>query len=196
MLTIRRLRWDRASLAQVAGHRVTPDEVEEVCHADPLALQSGRDRLVLIGQTSGGRDLTVLLSPLTPDVCEVVTARPATRRERRLDATTLDGQHVVGDGALATRPSRVPDFAGRAEEAVWWDAHDAADYLMELRPVAVRFARQLSPGLTIHLSPDDLTALRSRAAAEGRTATSLVRDWIQERLDRLKEAEPPHKRRS
>lgn len=195
MFTIRRLRWDRASLTQVAGHRVTPDEVEEVCHAAPLALQSGLDRLVLVGKTAGIRDLAVILAPQTPDVCEVVTARPATRRERGLDAGLPAGRRSASGDPKPEQPSRIPHFAGRAEEAAWWDSHDAADYLAELRPVSVRFARQLSPGLTIHLSPDDLTALRSRADAEGRPATNLARDWIQERLDRLREAEPPRKRR-
>ena len=193
MITIRRLRWDQAGLAQVAGHRVTPNEVEEVCHVAPLALQSGAahpDRQDGRHPRPGGH-----LAPQTPDVCKIVTARPATPRERGLDADLPAGRRTASGDPRSQRPSRIPNFAGRAEQAAWWDTHDAADYLAELRPVSVRFARQLLPGLTIHLSPDDLTALRSRADAEGRLATNVARDWIQERLDRLRETEPPRKRR-
>ena len=49
-----------------------------------------------------------------------------------------------------TRPSksRIPEFANREEEAAFWDSHDITDYLGELQPVEVRFARNLSQDIT------------------------------------------------
>lgn len=53
-------------------------------------------------------------------------------------------------------PSRIPAFSSREEEAAWWDTHDITDYLDELKPVNVRFAKNLSEGRTVHPDPDTL----------------------------------------
>ena len=33
------------------------------------------------------------------------------------------------------KKSRIPDFKSRQEMAEWWDTHEVADYLDELKPV-------------------------------------------------------------
>jgi uncharacterized protein len=83
MLHIRRLIWDPGNIAHVARHDVTVDEVEEVCHGDPVALRSYLARIVLIGPTQARRMLAVVLEPEGEDVYYPVTARPASRKERR-----------------------------------------------------------------------------------------------------------------
>jgi hypothetical protein len=41
-----------------------------------------------------------------------------------------------------SRPSRrIPDFNSRDVEAEWWDTHSITDYVDELEPVHVRFAK-------------------------------------------------------
>ncbi len=42
------------------------------------------------------------------------------------------------------RPSRIPEFATKEEEARFWDIHSFVDYLDELEPVDIRFAKNLS----------------------------------------------------
>ena len=76
----------------------------------------------------------------------------------------------------------VPEFASREEEATFWDTHDLADYWDELKPVKVRFAKNLSEGLHIRLDPETMTALRSEAQQVGIGPTTLARMWIRERL--------------
>lgn len=83
MLFVRRLSWDASNEAHIARHRVTPEEVEEVCHGDPLVRQGYKGRLVLIGPTGSRRMLAVVLEPEGRGVYYPVTARPATRKERR-----------------------------------------------------------------------------------------------------------------
>lgn len=39
---------------------------------------------------------------------------------------------------------RIPEFATREEETVFWDTHDISDYWDELQPIAVSFASNLS----------------------------------------------------
>jgi len=81
------------------------------------------------------------------------------------------------------RPSsRIPEFASREEEAQWWDTHDVTDYLDELKPARVRFAKKLSEGITIRLEEQTLEQLRRQAHEKGIGPTTLVRMWILERL--------------
>jgi hypothetical protein len=78
--------------------------------------------------------------------------------------------------------SRIPRFRTREEEAAWWDSHDITEYLDELRPVKVRFARNLSESITIRFDPETLARLRAEARKKGLGPTTLARMWILERL--------------
>jgi uncharacterized DUF497 family protein len=70
-------------VAHIARHGVIPDEVEEVCHGQHVDLQSYQGRIILIGPTQAGRVLAVVLDPQAGDVYYPITARPASRKERR-----------------------------------------------------------------------------------------------------------------
>lgn len=85
MLTVNRLVWDSWNVTHIARHAVTPEEVEEVCHGDHVLGQAYGGRLMLIGSTTGGRILAVILNPQAePAVYYPITARDADRKERRL----------------------------------------------------------------------------------------------------------------
>ena len=83
--------------------------------------------------------------------------------------------------------SRIPEFASRAEEAAFWDTHSLADYWDEFKPVRVRFAKNLSEGITIRLDPETLRKVRSLAREKGLGPTTLIRMWV---LEHLKEVHP------
>lgn len=84
MLFVRRLIWDTWNIAHIARHDVIPEEVEEVCHGQPMTSQTYKGRLRVVGPTRNGRMLTVILAPTEqPGVYYPVTARPADRKERR-----------------------------------------------------------------------------------------------------------------
>jgi predicted DNA binding CopG/RHH family protein len=76
----------------------------------------------------------------------------------------------------------IPAFRSIEEEAHFWDTHSLADYWDEFKPARVRFAKNLSKGLTIRLDPQTLQALRERAKEKGIGPTTLARMWILERL--------------
>ncbi|TAK26294.1 MAG: hypothetical protein EPO26_00325 [Chloroflexota bacterium] len=63
-----------------------------------------------------------------------------------------------------TTQSRIPEFASREEEATFWDAHDTTDFEAEFRPVRVRFAKNLSEGITIRFDAETLSQLRRLAS--------------------------------
>lgn len=81
-----------------------------------------------------------------------------------------------------TAKSRIPAFANYAEEAEFWDTHDTADYEGEFRPARVRFAKNLSEGITIRFDQETLSKLRAEAREKGMGPTTLARMWILERL--------------
>jgi uncharacterized protein len=84
MLFVRRLIWDTWNIAHIARHDVIPEEVEEVCHGQPVTSQTYKDRLRVVGPTRSHRMLTVILAPTEElGVYYPVTARPADRKERR-----------------------------------------------------------------------------------------------------------------
>ena len=82
------------------------------------------------------------------------------------------------------RGSRIPEFKSIEEEAEFWDTHDTADYEDEFKPVRVRFAKNLSEGITIRLDPETLAQVRAEAKEKGIGPTTLIRMWILERLRR------------
>lgn len=84
MLEVRRLVWGPWNVSHIRRHQVTPREVEEVCHDDPLVQQGREGRLALVGRTGADRVLTVILDLLVDGSHYVVTARPASRKERAL----------------------------------------------------------------------------------------------------------------
>jgi predicted DNA binding CopG/RHH family protein len=78
--------------------------------------------------------------------------------------------------------SRIPSFKSVEEEAEFWDTHDTTDFEEEFKPVKVRFAKNLSQGLTIRLDPETLEKLRREANEKGIGPTTLVRMWVMEHL--------------
>lgn len=72
--------------------------------------------------------------------------------------------------------------ASRMEVAQFWDTHSFADYWDELKPVKVRFAKNLSEGITIRFAPEILIKLRTLGQKKGVGPTTLARMWIMEHL--------------
>lgn len=54
---------------------------------------------------------------------------------------------------------RTPEFRNRQGMAEWFDSHDTADYEDKFKPITVRFARNLSAGLSIRMDPETLAKL-------------------------------------
>lgn len=84
MLVVRQLVWDTWNVAHIARHDVTPDEIAEICHQDPITSETYGGRIRVIGRTRG-KILTAILAPQAEDgVYYVVTARTASKKERHL----------------------------------------------------------------------------------------------------------------
>ena len=83
MVQIDHLTWDSWNVTHIARHSVTASEVEEVCYGTFITQQGYAGRILAIGSTNDNRILAVVLEPQGDGEYYVVTARPASRRERR-----------------------------------------------------------------------------------------------------------------
>ncbi len=83
MIVIRRLIWDSWNIAHIARHDVTPDEVEDVCHGDYITSQTYRGRIRVVGPTSTGRMLAIILAPREQGAYFTVTAHNANIGEQQ-----------------------------------------------------------------------------------------------------------------
>ena len=77
---------------------------------------------------------------------------------------------------------KIPNFKNKEDEARFWDTHDITDFLEETRPVKVKFAKNLSEGITIRLDSNTLDCIREEAKEKGIGPTTLIRMWILEKL--------------
>jgi CopG antitoxin of type II toxin-antitoxin system len=83
---------------------------------------------------------------------------------------TKDREHVI------------PKFTSYEEEANFWDTHSMSDDWDDLESVKVKFAKNLSSGVTIRFDVETLKELREYAHRLGTHPTTLARMWILERL--------------
>ncbi len=91
MIQFRRLRWNNWNIEHIARHGVTPEEVEEACLSDFLVLIGKKGRVLLLGLSQAGRMLAVVLHDEGEGVYYPVTARSASRKERRQYRATKEG---------------------------------------------------------------------------------------------------------
>lgn len=83
MARIIRLRWNPNNIAHIWRHQVRTNEVQEVVDGDSIVEAGHSERRVFIGPTVVNRMLAVVLEAEGGDVYFPVTARPASREERR-----------------------------------------------------------------------------------------------------------------
>lgn len=83
---------------------------------------------------------------------------------------------------MTRKKSRIPEFKSYEEEAAFWDTHSFADYWDELKPVKVKFARNLSHITHVRFDDQTLADLEAEADKKGVGTGTLIRMWIKERL--------------
>lgn len=84
MALIRKLRWDEWNIAHIKRHNVTPEEVEDICHEDPIIQSGKKGRKLVIGPTKQNRMIVAVLDPEGQGKYYPVTARDASRKERKV----------------------------------------------------------------------------------------------------------------
>lgn len=82
-MNIKRLRWNEWNIEHIQRHRISQDEVEEVCYSRHFAVKSGRSKMALWGQTADGRYLLVILVVEEYGDFYPISARDMEEKEKR-----------------------------------------------------------------------------------------------------------------
>ena len=91
------------------------------------------------------------------------------------------------------KTQRVPQTDSVEELAQFWDSHDLTDFEDQLEEVAERvFVRGKAATVAIKLRPKEAHALRRVAQSEGVKETTLVRQWVLEKLGKIVAVKPPN----
>jgi predicted DNA binding CopG/RHH family protein len=69
----------------------------------------------------------------------------------------------------------IPNFKSLQEEADFWDTHDFTDYVDFSKPTKVIYPKNLTEGVTIRFSLEDLNFLRKIAHQKGLGVTTFIR---------------------
>ena len=89
-LTSDALIWDDWNIEHIARHGVTRDEAMEVCGGRFIVLRGYTGRFIIVGQSIDGRALSIVVEPEDEWKYYVVTARSASRGERRAYREVID----------------------------------------------------------------------------------------------------------
>ena len=81
------------------------------------------------------------------------------------------------------RGEKLPNTDSIQELAKFWDTHNLSDFEQALEEVGEPvFVRSKGESLSVHLTPRELQRVRRLAKSKGVNETSMVREWILERL--------------
>jgi uncharacterized DUF497 family protein len=84
-MKIEKIIWDEKTVDHIAGHGVTPEEVEEIFFSEednPVILKGKEGRYLTYGQTRSGRYLLVVWA-VRYKKTGIITARDLTKKEKQ-----------------------------------------------------------------------------------------------------------------
>jgi uncharacterized DUF497 family protein len=84
MIVIDELIWDEWNINHIKKHNVKSNEVEEACDNLIEVFESYNNRLIILGKTDKKRILAIIMAQIDKNSYYVVTARDASRKERKL----------------------------------------------------------------------------------------------------------------
>jgi hypothetical protein len=82
-----------------------------------------------------------------------------------------------------TGKSRIPEFKSPEEEVAFWDTHDTTEFENEWKEVKIKFDVPLVHVLQVELAAKVIDALSAVGQAQGLNASTLARQWLEERLE-------------
>ncbi len=83
----------------------------------------------------------------------------------------------------STKKTEMPSTDSIEELARFWDTHNLTDFDEDLEEVGEPvFERKPEADLTIHLCPEEIEAVNRIASARGLDQSTLVREWVLEKL--------------
>ncbi len=91
---------------------------------------------------------------------------------------------------MTQKKSRIPKFKNRQQLAEFWDTHDVADYVDQLKPAHLTFdlGKPKEETVMFRLDTGVKTYLTRLARNKGLSTSSLLRMWIMEKFNQIHHA--------
>lgn len=90
---------------------------------------------------------------------------------------------------LKPKEKRLPDFEKMSLEEIaeFWETHDSADYWDQMEDMTdqVTFKCPRDKIVSVRIAEEDLRQLKRIASGKGLGHTTLIRNWIKEKLHEL-----------
>jgi len=95
MFEIQELLWDEWNIAHIKRHDITQDEVEQACRGEYVYWETHTYRIMVVGETDAGRLIAIVLGDKGEGRYYPITARSASRKERRRYADLRGGEQAA-----------------------------------------------------------------------------------------------------
>lgn len=81
--------------------------------------------------------------------------------------------------------TKIPKFATEQEEAEFWASHDSTEFIADTETIDVTFVdgRQPKKQIALRLDGETIDALKAVARRKGVGYQTLIRLWVNERLE-------------
>ncbi|MBI4436653.1 MAG: BrnA antitoxin family protein [Candidatus Omnitrophica bacterium] len=80
---------------------------------------------------------------------------------------------------------KIPRFKSEEEERRFWETHEIVPYESSLKKVRMAFPKPRKRLISLRLDEEQLVRLKELASKKGIGYQTMIRIWIQERLDEL-----------
>lgn len=78
-----KLEWEDENIEHIWRHRIIPEEIEEVLESRYLFECGRKGRYYVLGQSTGGRYLFIVMEQKTSERFRIITARDMNQSERK-----------------------------------------------------------------------------------------------------------------
>src|SRR5471032_2880846 len=171
--------WDVGNACKNEKHAVSSTVSEQVFFSKPLLMlpdvkhSNAEPRFHALGKTGAGRLLQITFTLRHAGLSiRVISARDMDRKEGSI---------------MKKRLKPIPAFADEAEERAFWETHDTTEYLdwSLAQNVVLPNLKPSTQTISLRLPQHLLDAIKSAANARDVPYQSLIKVWLQEKLQSL-----------
>ncbi len=93
--------------------------------------------------------------------------------------------HILEVRCTEKKMKKIPNFKSEDEERKFWETHDIVSYEPGLKKVKVTFPKPRKKLISLRLDEEQLNRLKELSSKKGIGYQTMIRIWIQERLNEL-----------
>jgi predicted DNA binding CopG/RHH family protein len=174
--------WTQDRIDHIAGHRVRPEEVEEVCFGDAWVRRA---------KATGRNPVYYILFSDKPDLDGTFLCCHQVSEWQRgtSDGSSHDGKRktTIQPMERTMKAQKIPRTGSIQKLARFWDTHDLTDFEDQLEDISDPvFERKRETVIQVRLRQREVEAVKRVAKTRGVREAVLLRQWVREKLQDAK----------